>query len=44
VVQVIDPMPETALGIWLAKEIAGVQDIDVDDVFVAIVPVAVPKQ
>ena len=36
--------PEVALGIWLASDNDGVHDTFVAVVFVAIVPVAVPKE
>ena len=36
-------VPDTALGIWFAKETAGVHDTEVDDVFVVIVPLVFPN-
>ena len=36
-------MPLALLGIWLASDVGGVQDTEVDVVLVAIVPVALPN-
>ena len=36
-------VPLTAFGIWLARDRGGVHDTEVDVVFVAIVPLVLPK-
>ena len=43
VAQVIVQVPVTAFGIWLARETGGVHETEVDEVFVTIVPVALPN-